>query len=169
MDTVGGFYVDLRVALAQVEHHGTGAAGLVHHLSGQVLAEEDKDEDRQDPGEQKTGEGRRLFHDLARKLRAGFVQALHQPRIVHDAGAVDLRGIRLVRKQDHVGADFHLSDLFFLRHGHEGAVVHLLDLLFCQGRQYQSVEHQHQDQHDDIEDQHGSSRLFDFVHIVSFI
>ena len=164
VDAVRGLDVDLGVALTHVEDHGTGATGLVHQALGQELSQHQEDEDRQDPGEDEARQRRRLLDDLAREFRTGFVQTLRQPRVVHDAGAVEQRTV-LVREQDHVAAHFDLADLAVFRHGHEGAVVHLFDLLLGHGRDHEHVEQQHQDQHDDIEDQNGSFRLFDFVHM----
>ena len=56
-DALGGFHIDLGIALAQTEHHGIGPSGLIHHLFGHELSEADEQDHRQSPGEQEIEHG----------------------------------------------------------------------------------------------------------------
>ena len=48
-DALGGLDIDLGVGFSK--HHGIGPAHLIHHLSGQELADGNEDGQRQDPGQ----------------------------------------------------------------------------------------------------------------------
>ena len=88
-NAVGRLHIDLRVGLAHIEHQGPGAAaGLVHHLFRQELAEDDEHPDRQQPGEQEGCQRRSLFHDLAGKLSPGGMEPFDQAGIFHQSGSV---------------------------------------------------------------------------------
>ena len=144
-DALGGLDIDLGVGLA--EGHGVGAAHVLHHAPGEILPQGNKDDDGQDPGQQKAEDGIRLLDDLAGELRAGVLQHLFQVRIRDHAGGVD-GGLILVGKDDLVLLllDLHLAQILVFRHVHEGAVIHLLDLLAGHPGHGQEVEQQ-QNQH----------------------
>ena len=163
LDAVGGLDVDLCVALAHVKHHGIGAAHLLHELFGHPLPQPDENHQRQHPGQQQIHQRRHLLDNFAGKLCAGIVEPVHKSVITDDAGfIVVIAG--LVRKQNLVIGNFHLTDFFVFRHVHKGAVIDFLHLFFRQIGYQQHVDQQHGNQHQDIIEYQRFFRLFHFVH-----
>ena len=164
-DAVGGLHIHLCVGFARAaKHHGARAAAcLFHQLFVHLVADEAEQQDGQHEPQQKAEHRRTLLHDLAGELCTCVVQALGQAGIVHQAGLVDLLVV-LIRKNDLVGLDIHLADVFLLGHAHKGAVVYLLHLTLGQPWHDHKVDDQQHQQHDGIVD---SQRLFgwlDFFH-----
>ena len=162
---MGGLYIHLCVGFARAaKHHGARAAAcFFHQLFVHLVADEAEQQDGQHEPQQKAEHRRTLLHDLAGELRTGIVQALGQAGIVHQSGLVDLLVV-LICKNDLVGLDIHLADVFLLGHTHKGAVVYLLHLTLGQPRHDHKVDDQQHQQHDGIVD---SQRLFgwlDFFH-----
>ena len=145
--SVGGGDIDLGAAVAQAKHHGIGtAAHLFAHFFIEQLANDNKDDDWQDPGEEEGHQRGGFLHDLGGELGAGGIQTLGEVRVVHHAGLVDILAVFICEK-DLVAFDLHLADLALFGHGHKGAVVHFLDLLPGDKRHDKGIEH-HKNQQD---------------------
>ena len=145
-DAVGGWNVDLGVALSHAEGHGVRPACLRHHLLGHVLSQGREDQDGQNKTQEKAEQRRHSFFNVPGKRRAGGVKAIRQGRIVHFTGLVDLFAV-LVRKDDLGIIDLHGADVLVLDHFHKGAVVHFLH-----------TGARKQRRHDHVEDQNGQQR-----------
>ena len=163
-NAVRRFHIDLRVGLAHIEHQGSGsAAGLVHHLFGQDLAQDDEHPDRQKPGEQEGCQRRSLFHNLAGKLSPGGMESFHKTGVFHQSGSVKL-GVIFIGKDDLIALNLDLADLLILRHGHERSVIHFGDRLLRNSRRDQRIEQEKQQQNNQVEICQRQFRLFYFFH-----
>ena len=163
LDAVRGFHINPGLAAAHVEHHGLGAAGLVHHLAGQELPQSHKENDGQQPAQQHRQNGRGFLHDLAGELRPGGVKPLRQPRVVHLAGLV-YGFFVLISEDDLVILHLHQAHFALLGHADKGAVIHLLDFPAVENGHEDGVEeHQHQHHHKIVKQQRTPG-LLDLVH-----
>ena len=147
IDAVRGFHIHLGVAFAHIKGQGVGTAHSVHQLPGHKLSDTDEQHQGKDPAQQETQNGRCLLHNFAAEHRSGFMEAVYPAGVLQNAGLVNL-GSFLVRKDDLVFLDVHLTDVFLLGHGHKGTIVHFFDLPLHNGGHGKEVE-QHQHHQDD--------------------
>ena len=122
-----------------------------------------KEQDGHQPTQQEGQDGGHLLLDLTGELRPRCLEPIHQVRVGHEAGLVDLFLV-LVGEQNLIVLHLHLADLFLLGHGHEGAVVHLLHLPLAQPGQCQEVEQQKRHQDDAIVIDQWLLWFFHFIH-----
>ena len=169
LDALGGLDIDLGVGLAHVEHHRVAAAHLLHHAAREELADEDKHEQRHDPGEDAREHGGLLDllaggGDARRQQTRDEVVVRHHGRFI-DGGAVGFR------KEDAVVLllDLHLADLAVFGHGDEGVVVHVLNPVLGHPRHGEEVEQQQKHQHEDVVKQQGLFGGFHFIHTDSSV
>ncbi|CDC64009.1 unknown [Clostridium sp. CAG:448] len=167
-DAVGRLDIDFGIAPAHVEHHGVLPAGFFHDQPGNELTDQEEDGNRQHPVEKELGEYRRLFHDLAGKLRAGFVKTVGSVRVVHHAGLVDLLLVFVGKGNQIFGfRNLHQSHVALFGHGDEGAVVHLFDPVCQNVRNDHHIHQEHQRQNHAVKNQKCLFRFFDFIHMQS--
>ena len=165
-DTFRRFDVDFGIALSYAESQGIRPSGFLHQLFRHILSESDENDDRQDPGEEKTHQRRHLLDDLAVKLCAGIIETLCQIRIIHHTCLVDFRIVAVCEKNLVVlRLDFHLTDIFVVRHSDELTVVNFLDLTLSEPGHGQEIEQQQNEQYDDVIKDQRSLRAFYFMHL----
>ena len=164
-DALGGFHIDLGIALAQTEHHGIGSSGLIHHLFGHELSEADEQDHRQPPGEQEIEPRGSFLNDLAPGGNTGIQQTLGEFGIGHHTGLIDGSAV-LAGKEDQVFLGLNLcgADIPVLHHGDEGVVIHFMDLAFGQPGHEQEIEQHEQQKHQAIIIDEWSFGLLYFIH-----
>ena len=162
-DAVRGLDVDLGIALSHAEGHDILAAHLIHELFPHELAENNKDDQRQNERQKIAQHRRHGLLNILGKFRAGIVQALRERRIVHNAGHVD-RIVVLVGKYDLRIAHIDLADLLFGDHAHKGAVIRLLHVLPVQKRRDEDVEKKQRNERNGVIIRQRFFRVFDFFH-----
>ena len=161
-DALRGLDVDLGVALSHAEHHGIGAAGLLHHPLVEEVSQTREDRDGKYPGQEEGQKRRHGLYDIAAEFHIVLVKAVCQIQIRHRRRREDLA--LAVRKQNLGRGDLHLLHLVIFCHGDKCIVVCLRDLGAPQRRHHQTVEQDH----DDHDQEHICDPLFfglfDFVH-----
>ena len=75
------------------------------------------------------------------------MKAIHQPRIIHHSGFINL-ALGFIGKENLVILHFYLADLFLLCHSHESAVIHLLDTALFHIRHQHKIDHKKHCQND---------------------
>ena len=144
LDAGSGLDVDLGIALAHAEHHGTVAAA---HTLCHFLVEEVEHQQHQGNGQhvadqdvqQRTG----AAVDLRFKLCTGGVQPVDEFRIVQGAGLVYLLFV-LVSKCDLTAFDLDRADFLVLCHADECVVADFLDASLEQVREHKCLkQHEH--------------------------
>ena len=140
MDALRRLYIDLGVGFSGgTEHHGVFAACLFHQFFAHILADADKNEQRQYCRGQKADDGGSGFLYLFRKGCTCIVQPLGQGRVIHRARLIN-SGVVLIGKYDAVILDLHTADVLIIDHGHKGSVVYIRDLPSEQQRRDQQIE-----------------------------
>ena len=162
-DALRGLDVDLGVALSHTEGHDVLAAHLIHQLFSHELAEEEKDDQRQNERQEIAQDRRHGLLDVLCELRAAVIEALREHRVVHHAGHID-RAVVFVGEYDLRIANVYLADLPFIDHAHEGAVVRLHNALPVQQRRDKDVEEQQRNERDRVIIRQRLFGIFDFLH-----
>lgn len=155
--------VNLGVALAHAEHHGVFAARLIHELFAHVLAETDKDNQRQNKGQQETENWGSGLLDFLLELCAGIVQTLYQLRVIHFTGLV-CGLVGFVGKNNFAVVNFDFSDVFVSNHAQKRAVIDILDLMLHEHRPCDQVQQNHDQQNDSVIKDQRLFGVFDFFH-----
>lgn len=110
MNALCGLDVNLGIALAHAEHHGIFAACLIHEFFAHVLPEADKDNQRQNKGQQEAENRGSGLLDFLLKFCAGIVQTLYQLRVIHFTGLV-CGLVGFVGKNNFAVVNFDFSDV----------------------------------------------------------
>ena len=157
--------VDLGAALAELHGiaHGSGTH-LIHQIPAHELTDDNKDNNRENKGQQKAEDGIHLLGFDLSELTPGVIEPVYQIWVVEGVGAVERGLVRLVGEVDHVLLHLGHRYLLVLQHGQEGAVVHGDDLLLEHPGEEKGVEQDQDNQRNDIVKYQRFFGLFHLFH-----
>ena len=139
MNSGVGLNINLGIALSHSERHGIRPAHLACHFFRKPVPDKQKDGNRNNVGKQQAHPYRHLLFDILGEFRSRIMKTLHQSRIIHHTGLVDMFLI-LVRKNDFCILNLHKSNLFIFCHRHKCTVIDFFRPLLQYVREQQPVQ-----------------------------